>query len=115
MSSTQTFAIVNTAIDTKEKAEKMAAEIVAAKLAACVQITPINSVYRWKGEVETANEWLVSAKTRKGLVKQLTAFIRQSHSYELPEIIATSIEDGFKDYLKWIENETIEPESSTES
>ena len=102
----ESFLQITTTTESKEEAEIIAQHLVGKKLAACVQILgPITSTYRWKGKVETAEEWLCLIKTREGLYKELEKAIMSLHSYETPEIIALPIADGSPDYLKWLENE----------
>ena len=98
---------ISTTTETKEEAQKIAQYLVEQKLAACVQITgPIESTYRWKGNVETASEWLCLIKTREDLFNKVEAAIKKMHSYETPEIIAISIVKGSKEYLNWLNEET---------
>jgi periplasmic divalent cation tolerance protein len=98
---------VTTTTKTKKQAEKIAQHLVETKLAACVQITgPITSIYRWKGKVENAQEWLCLIKTRDDFFDKVEAAIKKLHSYETPEIIAVPVVKGSKDYLKWIDNES---------
>lgn len=102
----KTYIQITTTTETKEQAQKIAQYLVETKLAACVQITsPITSIYRWKGKVETANEWLCLIKTREELFEQVEAAIKKMHSYETPEIIAVPIVKGSKEYLTWIDDE----------
>lgn len=100
------FVIVTTTVDSETQAKTLAARIVEERLAACVQYTPIRSTYRWKGAVESAEEYLLFAKTRASLGEKLIGFIRKVHSYEVPEIIVTPVIAGCKIYLDWIEAET---------
>ncbi|OGV57240.1 MAG: hypothetical protein A2283_21130 [Lentisphaerae bacterium RIFOXYA12_FULL_48_11] len=100
------YVIVNTTIGSADKAEKLADRIVKSRLAACVQIIPIRSIYRWKGKVEKTKEYLLLLKTKASLRNPLITFIRAHHPYELPEIVVTNITDGLNDYLKWINRET---------
>ena len=96
---------VTTTTETKEQAQKIAQYLVETKLAACVQITDqITSVYRWKGKVETANEWLCLIKTKAELFEKVEAAIKKMHSYETPEIIAVPIIKGSKEYLIWLDD-----------
>ena len=96
---------VFTTIETKEEAEKIAQYLVEQKLAACVQITgPIASTYRWKGKVETAQEWLCLIKTREDLYDKVEKAIKELHSYETPEIIAVPIVKGSSEYLSWLDD-----------
>ena len=93
--------------ETKEQAEIIAQHLVDKKLAACVQIVgPITSIYRWKGKVENAQEWLCLIKTRNDLYSKVEAAIKNQHPYETPEIIAVPIVKGSKEYLQWISEET---------
>lgn len=100
------FVIVTTAIDSEAEAKRLASLIIEAALAACVQYMPIHSVYRWKGRVESAGEYLLQAKTTRSVSEQLMDFIRKNHTYELPEIIITRMDGGLQSYLEWIEKET---------
>jgi periplasmic divalent cation tolerance protein len=93
-----------------ETATHIAQHLVAAKLAACINILPgITSIYEWQGEVETAQEQLLLIKSCQTHYAMIEAEIKRLHPYELPEIIALSIETGFPDYLKWI-NSCLLPE-----
>ncbi|MCX5849684.1 MAG: divalent-cation tolerance protein CutA [Deltaproteobacteria bacterium] len=97
---------ISTTTETKQQAQKIAQYLVETKLAACVQITgPIESIYRWKGKVETANEWLCLIKTREDLFDKVEAAIKKLHSYETPEIITVPIVKGSKEYLNWLDSE----------
>lgn len=92
-----------TTVSSEEDAERIADDLIERRLAACVQIVgPILSRYRWQGEVEQAHEWQCLAKTEAGLYEEVEAAIRQAHSYEEPEIIATPILAGSDGYLGWI-------------
>jgi periplasmic divalent cation tolerance protein len=97
---------ISTTTETKEQAQKIAQYIVETKLAACVQISgPIKSIYRWKGKIETADEWLCLIKTRAIFYNKVETTIKKLHSYETPEIIAVPIVKGSKKYLNWIDHE----------
>ena len=95
---------ITTTTETKEQADKISQHLVETKLAACVQILgPITSIYRWKGKVEKAQEWLCLIKTRDNLYAKVEAAIKSVHSYETPEIISVPIIEGSKEYLSWID------------
>ena len=94
---------VQTTTGSEEEAERLAAALVERRLAACVQaIGPISSHYRWRDEIETAREWLCVAKTTAARYAELEAAIRELHSYDEPEILATPIVAGSEGYLDWI-------------
>ena len=94
---------VLTTAGSEEEAKQIAAALVDAALAACVQIVgPIVSRYRWQGEVEEAREWQCLAKTEAGRYDEVEEAIRAVHSYDEPEIIATPIVAGSAGYLAWI-------------
>jgi periplasmic divalent cation tolerance protein len=97
-------------VPNRECAEQIAEALVAEQLAACVNIIPgIASVYRWKGGMEKDEELLLLIKTSQSTYESLEQRIRALHPYELPEIIAVSIQAGQKDYIKWIENSLTTP------
>jgi len=98
--------IVMTTAGTEDEADRLAEAIVEARLAACVQIQRVRSVYRWQGEIRREPEWLLMAKTRTGCYAALEAFIRQRHSYDVPEIVQVPITAGSADYLQWLGQET---------
>ena len=101
-----TYFLVQTTTDSKEAAEALASFLIEKKLAACVQVSsPITSVFTWKGSVTKAEEWLVSAKTRSDLYETLQQTIKENHSYELPEIIATKLERVSAEYATWMEEQ----------
>jgi periplasmic divalent cation tolerance protein len=94
---------VQTTAGSEKEAERLAAALVERRLAACVQVIgPIASRYRWQGEVERAREWLCLAKTEAERYAEVEAAIRELHSYEEPEIIATPIVAGSSGYLAWL-------------
>ena len=98
---------LTTTVDSRRRAQALARQIINSRLAACVQTVPIRSVYRWKGYVESAEEFLLIVKTRATLTRSLVDFIRSVHPYELPEIVVTPITGGLKEYLAWIGEETL--------
>jgi periplasmic divalent cation tolerance protein len=101
------FMQVVTTVDSEDSAELLARGIVGARLAACVQIVgPVKSLYWWQGELEEAREWQLVMKTTSDRLSELEAHIKENHSYETPEITATSIPWGSREYLDWISAET---------
>ena len=97
------YRMVLTTTDSRELAQTIARELVTRRLAACVNIIgPIESIYRWKEEVESANEFLLLIKTTAARFNEVRAAITQLHTYELPECIRIAVEDGSVEYLRWI-------------
>ena len=95
--------VFNTCPD-QETAKCIAALLVENGLAACVNIIPgLQSVYLWKGQVETDNECLLVIKTRADRYEALEQAIRENHPYELPEVVGVPINAGLPGYLAWID------------
>ena len=91
-----------------DSAETIATFLVKEKLAACVNIVPkIKSIYTWQNKIEKEDEVLMLIKTKQSLFNQVKEKIILLHPYEVPEIISINIQDGAKDYLNWISNNTI--------
>jgi periplasmic divalent cation tolerance protein len=100
---------VTTTAGSEKEAERIGSALVERRLAACVQIVgPISSRYRWQGAVERSTEWMCVAKTSTVRYAELEAAIRELHSYEEPEIVATPIVAGSAGYLDWI-GENLKP------
>ncbi|WP_214021074.1 divalent-cation tolerance protein CutA [Methanoculleus sp.] len=89
------------------EAEKLAKALVDARLAACVNVTDVQSCFRWEGTVKSEPERLLVIKTQHRLLDPLVARIRDLHSYDLPEIIAIPIVGGYAPYLDWVREETV--------
>lgn len=86
------------------EASQIAHALVERRLAACVNIVPhIKSVYRWKEKIEESEEWLLVIKTTQAAFAAVRNALSELHSYELPECVSVSIEDGSAEYLKWID------------
>jgi periplasmic divalent cation tolerance protein len=94
--------VLSTAANTEE-ARLIADALVERRLAACVNMLgPMQSIYRWKDEVEESQEILLLIKTTAELFPRLRDELKQLHSYEVPECISIDIEDGLPAYLEWI-------------
>jgi periplasmic divalent cation tolerance protein len=99
--------LIVTSVPDVETARKIAAALLDARLAACVQVgAAVESLYHWRGKRETCLEVPVTIKARVGAFESVAAEIRRLHPYELPEIVAVPIIDGSPDYLAWIRDET---------
>ncbi|MFQ5936407.1 MAG: divalent-cation tolerance protein CutA [Acidiferrobacterales bacterium] len=104
------FQIVLTTCPDADSANTIARSLVGTGLAACVNILPVGqSVYVWKGEIETAAEHLLLVKSRVQQYQAIEERIRSLHPYELPEIIAVPIASALSEYLAWLE----EPRKTT--
>ena len=95
--------VVTTTVGSKEKAASMARALVSRKFAACVQILPVASVYRWKGELAEEQEVLLLIKTTSERYPSVQDWISQHHDYEVPEILCTEVTAGWPAYTGWIE------------
>jgi periplasmic divalent cation tolerance protein len=95
-----------------KEARKIARAAVEQRMAACANIvtSPVQSVYRWKGRVESAKEFLLIIKTTQKRFIQLQSAIKRLHSYDVPEIIALPIARGAADYFAWISDSVKPPE-----
>ncbi|SRR6266849_5273040 len=87
----------------EDTAGRIVREIVGLRLAACGNILPqMNSIYRWQGKVETANEVLAIFKLDAQRYHGFEAKLRALHPYEVPEIISCKIDNGLPEYLSWV-------------
>ncbi len=93
------------------EAARLAELLVGAQLAACVQILPIDSVYRWKGTIQRETEVLLIAKTARAKFEEVEREVRALHSYDTPEIIALPITAGSAPYLEWL-SASLDPQGS---
>ena len=97
--------VIYTSIDNKENAKSLAKRIINNKLAACVNIIPIEeSLYYWQGKLESESEFQLMIKTDIRYKSSIEKLIKKNHSYELPEILVINIDDGSNEYLKWMED-----------
>ncbi len=99
--------IILTTAGSQEEARKIAHALVERRLAACVNIVPqIESVYRWQGKVDVAEEWLLLIKTQAELFEQVRDAVKELHSYDLPECVMLEVSGGSQEYLDWITKNT---------
>jgi periplasmic divalent cation tolerance protein len=97
--------IVLVTAGSEEQARKIAELLVEEKQAACVNVVPrVDSLFRWKGKIDSARESLLLVKTRASLLPQIISLVEGIHSYEVPEIIALPIIGGSEEYLKWLDS-----------
>lgn len=97
--------IINTTAGSEEPLNRIAEALIVNQLAACCQISgPVRSIYRWKGNVESATEYCCSIKTTSLLASAVADWIRSLHPYDEPEIVVTEIVGGSDSYIQWIMN-----------
>jgi periplasmic divalent cation tolerance protein len=103
MAAFDSLGVVLVTAGSEAEADRLACHLVEQRLAACVSIAPIKSVYRWQGEVEIEPEWQLTIKTDLRRFDAIAQAITQLHSYAVPEIIALPIVAGLPDYLTWLQ------------
>ena len=103
------YCVVIVTASSQQEAEAIAKNLVESKLAACVNIFPIQSIYTWQQQVHNEPEFQLFIKTQRRLFDTLEAKIRELHSYEVPEIIAIPILAASQPYLNWISENTNNP------
>ena len=102
--------LVLTNVPDRAVATALAQALLADRLAACVNIGgPIESIYHWRGRIETGQEIPVAIKTRPALYSNVEGAIRKIHPYDTPEIVAIPVVDGDARYLAWLAAETAAP------
>lgn len=104
-----TFGIVLVTAATELEARGIAQTLVQAKLAACVNFYPVQSIYTWQGKTQQDPEWQLVIKTDLQRFGELAAKIQEIHSYDVPEIIALPIQAGAPPYLEWMATQTTSP------
>ncbi|MGO9964659.1 MAG: divalent-cation tolerance protein CutA [Acidimicrobiales bacterium] len=103
---TAPYSIVLTTVRSREDARRVAHKLLRERLAACVQMLPIDSAYTWKGEMVSESEVLLLVKTRTELYAGIEEAIVSVHDYETPEILLLAVADGLPAYLSWIDEVT---------
>jgi periplasmic divalent cation tolerance protein len=100
------YGMLLTTAPSRDEAAKIANLLIDEKLAACVQLLPIESFYVWDGKTQNKAEVLLLAKTRSALFDTAIARIKAVHSYSVPEIVALPFAAGFAGYFRWIDEVT---------
>ena len=99
--------LILASVPDKQTANNLASMLVQERLAACVNIMPeVISYYRWEGKINTDSELLLLIKTQSSKFEPVKEYILKKHPYDLPEIIAIPLTDGFSGYLDWVKKET---------
>lgn len=103
MSELEPISVIVTSVGTEQQAVEISEELIARRLATCVNIVPcLRSIYRWKGKVCEDTEYLLLVKTPKRLFDEVSEAIRELHSYELPEILALDVSQAEATFHEWI-------------
>jgi periplasmic divalent cation tolerance protein len=100
------YGVLLTTTQGREEAARIAKLLIDEKLAACVQLLPIESFYFWQGKTQNEAEVLLLVKTRSDLFEAAIARIKSVHSYTVPEVVAMPFAAGFAGYLDWIDSVT---------
>jgi periplasmic divalent cation tolerance protein len=99
------YNVIIVTASSKNEAEKIAKTLLEERLIACANIiSPVQSLFWWQGKVNEAQEHIILMKTRKDLFSKLSERVKALHSYQIPEIIAIPIVEGFKPYMEWLDN-----------
>ena len=99
----KTYVVVLVTVPNREEAEKIAQHLLDERLIACANIIgPVSSLFRWKGKIEKAKEYILLLKSRLELFEKLSEKVKVLHSYKVPEIIAVPIIKGSQAYLEWL-------------
>ena len=102
------YIVVFITVKEPEEAQKIAKALIKRRQAACVNIiSGVDSHFWWKDKLDATKESLLIVKTKESLLPELIKSVKKIHSYSIPEIIALPIVGGSRDYLEWIDSETI--------
>ena len=96
------YRVVLTTTNSKGNVNAIVDSVLAKRLAACIQVLPIESHYLWQGRVNNDHEFLLLLKAKAADYTALEAAIRSVHAYEIPEVVSLKVEDGSSEYLDWI-------------
>jgi periplasmic divalent cation tolerance protein len=96
---------VTTTVATPDDARRLAQAVLEQRLAACVQVEPITSHYRWQGALHEDSEQRLVCKTLPSAVSALLALLRAQHPYQVPQLVVQSLQ-ATKDYADWVRQET---------
>ena len=94
--------IIQTSTNKRKEAKYIASVLIKDKLAACIQILKVESLYMWKEKVENEKEFVLTIKTTKSNFKKIKKIIKKIHTYDLPEIISFKVKKSSKEYIEYI-------------
>jgi periplasmic divalent cation tolerance protein len=103
MGELEPISVIMTSVGTEQQAVEISEELVARRLATCINIVPcLRSIYRWKGKVCEDSEYLLIIKTRRALFGAVSEAIREIHSYELPEVLEFPVATAEPNFHRWV-------------
>ncbi|MFN7855586.1 MAG: divalent-cation tolerance protein CutA [Acidovorax sp.] len=100
--------MVTTTVATEAQARRLAQAVLHARLAACVQVEPITSHFRWQGVVQEDREQRIVCKTHPDAVPALFGLLRSQHAYALPQLVVQTLQAS-ADYAQWVRSEVVVP------
>jgi Uncharacterized protein involved in tolerance to divalent cations len=100
------YAVVLITAPDRESGRKIAKHLLERRLASCINITPVSSMYWWEGRIEEADEVLLIVKTTSDKLNDLVKEVKSIHPYQVPEVVALPIVAGHTEYLEWVKRET---------
>lgn len=101
------FSIIYITAGNMDEAKYIGRKLVEERLAACVNIFPVLSIFRWKDNIDEANEFGIIVKTKTGKIKEIEKRVKELHSYEVPCVVSFRMDEGSADYLRWIDESVI--------
>jgi periplasmic divalent cation tolerance protein len=102
------LSVVSTTVGDADSAQRLAQVLLAARLAACVQVEPVHSHYRWQGALQADAEWRLLCKTLPAAVPALLACLQAEHPYALPQLLVQPQQSSVA-YADWVRQEVALP------
>ncbi|AOG21629.1 divalent-cation tolerance protein CutA [Acidovorax sp. RAC01] len=106
--------MVTTTVATEADARRLAQAVLQARLAACVQVEPITSHFRWQGALQEDRELRLVCKTTGAAVPALTALLRAQHPYTLPQLVVQVLQASVE-YAQWVRTEVVVPAAAVQT
>jgi len=101
----RTYIIILVTTANRQEAERIAQQLLEAKLIACANIIDsVSSIFHWSEKIEKAEECLVLMKSSRDMFEEIAETVKELHSYDVPEILALPLVDGSKAYFEWIDS-----------
>jgi periplasmic divalent cation tolerance protein len=98
------YCLIKTTCATKSEAKKIAQLLLEAKLAACIDISAITSLYSWENKIQEEQKFTLGIKTYSDYYFKIEQLILENHSYQIPQILQLPIIQGYEAYLKWVDD-----------